>query len=119
MSIRYNGKLISYAKDLRKNATKQEKHLWYDFLKNYPIRFQRQKTIGEYIVDFYCSKSKLVIEIDGGQHYDDSAIVYDERRTDYLEKQGLKVIRFTNYEIDNKFDDVCYMIDATVRKQSI
>ena len=116
MSIRYNGKLISYAKELRKNATGQERHLWYDFLKDYPIRFQRQKVIGEYIVDFYCSKSNLVIEIDGGQHYDDDAIAYDEVRTDYLEKQGLKVIRFTNYEIDNKFDDVCHMIDATVRK---
>ena len=76
--------------------TKEEKHLWYDFLKNYPERFLRQKIIGKYIVDFYCSAAKIVIELDGSQHFEDKGIDYDKERTKYLEKYGLKVIRIPN-----------------------
>lgn len=71
MNRKYNKELVSIAKTLRKNMTNEENHLWYDFLKVYPIRFYRQKVLGKYIADFYCSKAKLVIELDGAQHYDD------------------------------------------------
>ena len=65
MSLPYQGKLIPRAKELRKGATKQENHLWYDFLRGYPMRFQRQKTIDGFIADFYCHVARLVVEVDG------------------------------------------------------
>ena len=99
---------------LRKNMTRQESHIWYDFLSKYPYRFRRQKQFGRYIVDFYCSKAKLVIEIDGGQHYSDEGFAYDQDRTAYLNGLGLKVIRFTNTEIDQNFNAVCESINEQV-----
>ena len=113
MSLDYNKNLIPKAKDLRKNMTSQEKHLWYDFLAKYPkeFRFQRQKTINNYIVDFYCHNAKLVIEVDGSQHFTDEGKIYDKERTEILKAYGLTIIRFTNYEIDKKFDSVCKYID--------
>ena len=80
MSLPYKNKLIPRAKELRKNATRQENHLWYDFLRSYPVRFQRQKTIGSFIVDFYCHAAKLVIELDGSQHYTDQGVAYGRRK---------------------------------------
>ena len=115
MSFKYNGKNIVLAKNLRKNATPQERHLWYDFLSKYEIRFQRQKAIGDYIVDFYCHKAKLVIEIDGSQHYSVDEMKKDELRTKFLESLGLKVIRFNNQEINENFVGVCEFIDSTVK----
>lgn len=94
--------------------TKEERHLWYDYLKNNNVRFLRQKIIGNYIVDFYCSKLNLVIEIDGSQHYENNAIKYDDKRTKYLEKCGLKVIRISNYEINQNFDGVCEYLDSVI-----
>ena len=82
MSLDYNEKNISLAKALRKNATREENHLWYDFLAKYPVRFQRQKAIDEFIADFYCHKARLVIELDGAQHYTDKGLVRDKRRTE-------------------------------------
>ena len=117
MSLNYNQKLIPRAQELRKNMTKQEKHLWYDFLCKYPIRFQRQKTIDNYIVDFYCHKAKLVIELDGSQHYTEDGLVYDNIRTDILERYDLEVIRFSNMDIDRNFTSVCEAIDGKVRKR--
>ena len=114
MSLNYNKKLIPRAKGLRKYATRQEKHLWYDFLSTYPIRFQRQKTIGNYIVDFYCHQAKLVIEVDGSQHYTAAGISYDQIRTAVLNSFGLQVVRFRNHEIESNFSDVCHAIDDTV-----
>lgn len=111
----YKHILIPRARELRKNATKQENHLWYDFLRNYPIRFQRQKAIGSFIADFYCHKAKLVIEIDGSQHYEEQGAAYDAERTTILESHGLKVIRFTNEEIDRHFMDVCEEIEKQVQ----
>ena len=87
--------------------TDEEKHLWYDFLKNLPISFNRQKIIGKYIVDFYCAKSKLVIEIDGSQHYEDEGLEKDKQRDKYLQSLGLTVIRYTNLDINLRFEDVC------------
>ena len=115
MSLDYNKKMIPLAKDLRKNATLQEKHLWYDFLANYEIRFQRQKAIDNFIVDFYCHRAKLIIEIDGAQHFTEEGHQKDELRTVILERYGLKVVRFTNREIDTKFSAVCDCIDTIVK----
>ena len=116
MSLPYNKNIIPKAKELRKNMTPQEKHLWYDFLSKYPktFRFQRQKTINNYIVDFYCHKAKLVIELDGSQHFTDEGIIYDKERTEILQTYGLTIVRFTNYEIDKKFDSVCKYIDCYI-----
>jgi len=115
MSLDYNGKNISLAKNLRKNATPQEKHLWYDYLSKYEIRFQRQKAIDNFIADFYCHKARLIIEIDGSQHYTQEGRERDDFRTEILEGYDLKVIRFTNLQIDTNFRGVCEYIDAVVK----
>ena len=116
MSLKYNKKLIPYAKELRHNMTKQEKHLWYDFLCTYPIRFQRQKVIDNFIVDFYCHKAKLVVELDGGQHYTEEGLEYDTSRSDILKRYDLEVIRFTNTDVDQNFTAVCDAIDEKVNQ---
>ena len=115
MSLDYNEKNIPLAKNLRKNATPQENHLWYDFLSKYEIRFQRQKAIDNFIADFYCHKAKLVIEIDGLQHYTDKGKEKDEFRAETLAGYDLKVIRFTNRQIRTNFRGVCGYIDAVVK----
>ena len=117
MSLEYNKNLIPLAKSLRKNATPQENHLWYDFLRSYTPRFQRQKTIGQFIADFYCEKAKLVIELDGSQHFTPEGHTYDEARTAAIETVGVTVLRFTNREIDSQFEAVCTAIDAAVRER--
>lgn len=119
MSLDYNKKNITLAKNLRKNATRQENHLWYDFLSKYEIRFQRQKAIDNFIADFYCHKAKLVIEIDGSQHYTEQGRLNDSFRTEILEGYDLKVIRFTNKQIDTNFRNVCRYIDKVVKKSLI
>lgn len=115
MSLDYQKKNIVLAKSLRKNATPQENHLWYDFLSKYEIRFQRQKAIDHFIADFYCHKAKLIVEIDGSQHSTKAGKQKDEFRTEILEGYQLKVIRFTNQQIDAEFDSVCDYIDAVVK----
>ena len=115
ISLDYNQKNIVLARNLRKNATPQENHLWYDFLSTYSVRFQRQKAIDQYIADFYCHKAKLIIEIDGFQHYTKAGTLYDELRTEILKKYNLKVIRFTNHRIDTEFRQVCEYIDSLVQ----
>ena len=112
MPLEYNGKLIPRAKELRKNATKEENHLWYDFLRTYPIRFQRQKTIADFIVDFYCHQAKLVVELDGSQHYTEQGMAYDKERSQILEGMGLKILRYTNLDIKYRFEAVCEDIAA-------
>lgn len=115
MSLPYKKVLIPRAKELRKNATRQENHLWYDFLRSYPIRFQRQKAIGGFIADFYCHAAKMVIEIDGSQHTTEQGMTHDKERTAALEKCGLKVIRFSNLDVDKNFTAVCETIDKEVQ----
>ena len=115
MSLKYNGNNIPYAKHLRKNATPQENHLWYDFLSKYEVRFQRQKAIDNFIADFYCHRAKLVIEIDGRQHYTEEGKQKDEFRTEVLEGYNLTVIRFTNKQINDNFIGVCRYIDIVVK----
>ena len=116
MPITYNGENIVLAKNLRKRATPQEKHLWYDFLKNYEIKFQRQKAIGEYIVDFYCPSLKLAIEIDGNQHYSKVGIQKDKIRTEEINKQGVQIIRITNKQIDKDFNRICEYLNLEIIK---
>ena len=115
MSLPYQKRLISRARSLRKAATPQENHLWYDFLRSYPVRFQRQKTIDAFIVDFYCHAAKLVIELDGSQHYDVQAKADDAARTAMLESYGLTVLRFSNHDVDAHFDAVCDEIDRVTK----
>ena len=110
----HNSKLTPVARELRKNMTPAERHLWYDYLRKYPIRFLRQKVIDYYIADFYCHKAKLVIEVDGAGHFEENAVEYDKRRTEHLNMKGIKVIRFTNFEVMNGFDWVCNYIDKEV-----
>ena len=113
--MHYNNANRNRAKQLRKEMTPWERKLWYCFLKEYPIRFQRQKCIDSFIVDFYCFRAKLVIELDGGGHYDPESQKKDADRTKILEQNGLKVIRFCNLDIDRNFYGVCTVIDREVK----
>ena len=118
MQSKHNKQLVPFAKQLRKEMTKEERHLWYDFLRNDPIRFSRQKVLGKYIADFYSAEAKLVIELDGSQHYEDSNTEKDTARTAFLECYGLTVIRIPNNEVMRNFRGVCEDIDTAV-KQSL
>lgn len=118
MDYKHNKELVPLAKMLRNNMTKEEKHLWYDYLRKYPVRFIRQKIIGKYIVDFYCAQAKLAIELDGSQHYEPKNLEKDAVRTRYLEQYGIKVIRISNLDIYKNFEGVCSFIDNEV-KQSL
>ena len=104
------------SQELRKNPTLEEKILWYQYLRTSTIQWNRQKVIGPYIADFYCKRCNLVIELDGSQHYEDKGILYDEKRTEYLRSQGLKVLRIPNTEIKTNLQNVCDYIDEEVRK---
>ena len=114
--LTYNKDLIKYAKELRKTMTPWEIKLWTCFLRNYPVRFQRQKVIDNYIVDFYCAKARIVIELDGGGHYTEEQRKYDEQCTEIHKKYQLQLIRICNIDIDNNFDNVCEYIDREVKK---
>lgn len=107
MVYRYNKKLVSNAQVLRKRMTDEEKHLWYDFLKKLPVTVNRQKNIGEYIVDFFIASKRIVIEIDGLQHGDAAHRQADMQRDTELRQLGITVLRYTNTDIHQKFDDVC------------
>ena len=111
----YNKENIPLAKTLRKNMTPWERKLWYEFLKYYHVRFQRQKAIGNYIVDFYCAKARLVVELDGGGHYTNEQMEKDRVRTEELEEMNLTVLRIGNSDIDRNFSGVCEYIDLSVK----
>ena len=113
-----DAKLTKQAQELRRNMTKEEAHLWYQCLCRYPVRFRRQYVIGHYIVDFYCHRAKLVVELDGSQHCDPEAVEYDRRRTAYLESLGLCVLRFSNLDVMRRFRSVCEAIDLTVKERT-
>ena len=116
MQSKHNKNLVKFAKQLRREMTEEERHLWYDFLRGYPVRFSRQKVLGKYIADFYSAEAKMVIEIDGSQHYEDINREKDEERTAFLESYGLTVIRVPNNEVKRNFQGVCEYIDAAVRQ---
>ena len=115
MQSTHNKNRVPFAKQLRKEMTKEERHLWYDFLRQFPVRFLRQKVLGWYIADFYCPQAKLVVELDGSQHYIGNGIETDAQRTKFLEGYGLKVIRIPNNAITQNFQGVCEYIDREVR----
>lgn len=113
-----NNKLLENARKLRREMTRHEKHLWYDFLQHYPIKIYKQRIIGNYIADFYCASAKLVIELDGNQHNIDENVVSSDRVRDaYMQSLGLTVVRFSNLEIDKNFAYVCDWIDHKIKEQ--
>lgn len=112
----YDKKLKSRADELRKNMTQQEWNLWYFYLRNHRLKWYRQRIIDRFIVDFYCHAAKLVIEIDGKQHYTDQGIVYDTERTQVLQGFGLKVLRYTNQQLVDNFQEVCWDIERNLQQ---
>ena len=105
------------AQKLRHEQTKEENHLWYDFLKTYPVQFRRQYPIGPYYVDFFCYQAKLIVELDGSQHTEPEAIAYDRARTAFLQKEGYRVLRISNLDVWRNFAGVCEVIDICVKSQ--
>ena len=112
-----NHKMLPVARELRRKMTPQEKKLWYDFLRKYPVKFYKQRIIESFIVDFYCADARLVIELDGSQHYTEQGKEYDEQRTAILEQYGVQVLRFTNLDVDRHLDAVCAQIDSTIERR--
>ena len=117
MERKHNSKLTENARRLRKQMTKEERRLWYEFLRSYPVRFLRQKVIDHFIVDFYCHQARLIIELDGSQHCEPKKIEYDQARTAYLGSQGLCVLRLSNLDVLRKFGNVCEYIDRSVKSR--
>lgn len=115
--MRYDKAMLERARQLRREMTKQERHLWYDFLQHYPVKIYKQRIIDRFIVDFYCASAKLVIELDGSQHYEAEGIAHDAERTSILETYGLKVIRYSNSDVDNNFYSVCKRIDLEIKER--
>ena len=116
--IYYNKSLKQRAQELRRESTYWENCLWYQFLKHHLVQFRRQKQFGRYIVDFYCSRAKLVIEIDGMQHGEHDVMLHDHARTCYLNELGLSVVRFSNRDIEENFESVCHFINQTVDERT-
>ena len=112
-----NDTLLHNARNLRKAMTKEERHLWFDFLRTYPVRFRRQEIIGNYIADFYCSSAQIVIEVDGSQHYEEAGEAYDRKRTIDLNAMGIEVVRFSNLDIARNFEGVCLEIDRLIKNK--
>ena len=115
MAIKKNYELLGNARSLRKEMTPQERKLWYLFLRNQPTKFYKQRIIGSYVVDFYCASAKLVIEIDGTQHYDVEGKAQDAERDAYLNSLGLSVMRFSNADINCRFESVCEAIHQVLQ----
>ena len=115
--MEHNQKLTPRAQQLRKNMTKEERKLWYEYLRNYPYQFRRQVAFGNYILDFYCAAAKLAIELDGSQHYEADGLEYDNRRTAFLNRMGISVLRFTNTDVMRNLSGVCQKIDMTVNNR--
>ena len=117
MNIPKDNTKLEAARRLRRDMTPHERKLWYLFLQKYPAKIYKQRIIDKFIVDFYCASAKLVIEIDGSQHYEEQGMAYDAERTAILESYGLKVVRYSNREIDREFREVCDDIDRTIRER--
>ncbi|MCC8132037.1 MAG: endonuclease domain-containing protein [Oscillospiraceae bacterium] len=115
--VKKNNDMLDRAKELRKNMTPQEKKLWYMFLRGYPVKIYRQRIIESFIVDFYCSSARLVIEVDGNQHYTEDGLAYDRDRSVIIKRYHLKVLRFTNAQVDQEFNAVCKTIDRVIKQR--
>ena len=114
---RYDRPGTDRARELRREMTRQERRLWYDFLRGYPEKFYRQREVDRYILDFYCKRAGIAVELDGGQHYEEVGQQRDADRTDVLNRLGITVLRFSNLEIDQEFEAVCMEIDRQVRSR--
>ncbi|MBR2460623.1 MAG: endonuclease domain-containing protein [Clostridia bacterium] len=115
--LKKNNELLNVARILRRNMTRQEKHLWYDFLRYYPVKIYKQRIIDNFIADFYCHSARLVIELDGSQHYTSHGKAHDAARTEILERYGIYVLRFSNRDVDKNFEGVCRMIDRVINER--
>ena len=115
MSLPRNKDLLDHARRLRREMTKEENRLWYLYLRDCPVKFYKQKIIGNYIADFYCHKAKLVVELDGSQHYEEQGIAYDAARTAYFNQLGLEVMRIPNNEVMRNFEGVCEAIYEKIK----
>ncbi len=118
MNEQYNAKLISNSQKLRKTMTKEERHLWYDCLKQLPVTVHRQKVLGDYIVDFYIASAKIIIELDGSQHYEQAHLEKDFVRDTYLKEKGYTILRYSNADVNYRFHSVCEDIYHHVNDQS-
>ena len=119
MNGKANKYLTNISQSLRKDMTLEEKRLWYDFFKKLPITINRQKVIGKYVVDFYCASAKIVVELDGSQHYEEKAQIKDKERDAFLSSLGLKVLRYSNYDLDKNFDGACKDILKHINTSSV
>ncbi len=117
MEYKHEPSLSPLARKLRREMTKEERHLWYDFLRGYPAKFLRQKILGKYIVDFYCPGAKLVIELDGSQHYEGENLEKDLERTAFLKGYDLEILRFPNNAIWENFPGVCEEIHRITQQR--
>ena len=117
MTIPKDNSQLNNARQLRRQMTPHERKLWYLFLRKYPVKIYKQRIIGRFIVDFYCASAKLVIEVDGSQHYDPLGMAYDEERSAFFSNLGLEVLRFSNRDIDRNFQGVCEQIDLAIRNR--
>ena len=117
MTIPKDNNQLENARRLRREMTPHERKLWYLLLRKYPVKIYKQRIIGRFIVDFYCASAKLVIELDGSQHYDPQGLAYDSARSEFLKALGLEVLRFSNREIDRAFHGVCTQIDLTIQNR--
>lgn len=117
MTIPKDNSQLENARRLRREMTPHERKLWFLFLRKYPVKIYKQRIIGKFIVDFYCAAAKLVIEVDGSQHYEPQGMAYDIERSAFLSALGLEVLRFSNREIDREFRGVCEQIDMTIQKR--
>ena len=117
MTIPKDNSQLENARRLRREMTPYERKLWYLFLRKYPVKIYKQRIIGSFIVDFYCSSARLVIELDGSQHYEPQGMAYDSERSAFLNALGLEILRFSNRDIDRNFHGVCEQIDLTIQKR--
>ncbi|MBP3684003.1 MAG: endonuclease domain-containing protein [Oscillospiraceae bacterium] len=115
--MRYNSKLTPRAQKLRREMTKEERRLWYEYLRTYPHTFRRQVAFGNYILDFYCAAAKLAIELDGSQHYEEQGLRHDMYRDMYLNSIGIYVLHFSNTDVLQNLRGVCQVIDMTVAQR--
>ena len=117
MTIPKDNSQLENARRLRSEMTPHERKLWYLFLRKYPVKVYKQRIIGKFIVDFYCASAKLVIELDGSQHYEPQGMAYDSERSAFLTALGLEALRFSNRDVDMDFRGVCTQIDITIQKR--
>ena len=116
-TVNKNYKMLGTARTLRHNLTPQERKLWYLFLRNYPVKIYKQRIIESFIVDFYCAQARLVIELDGSQHYTEQGKAYDAERSQVLQQYDLQILRFANSEVDTQFESVCEQIHNTIQNR--